>query len=114
MLVAHILRRLGLKMPAVPTPTFPPHVERKRAKAIDLGSRAVHCHEPAAFDQRIVLVHATEIEDSMEIVDPSGTCGWGEICKGGVDRLQIACKHLELLKEPHVSEVAQRIDEYFD
>jgi thioesterase domain-containing protein len=50
----------------------------------------------------------------MEIVDPSGTCGWGEICTGGVDSFQIACKHLELLKEPYNSDVAQRIEKYLD
>jgi thioesterase domain-containing protein len=114
MLVAHILRRLRLKVPEVPAPIFPSDVERKRAKAIDLGSRAVHSYQPTAFDQRIVLVHATDIADYMEIADPSGTCGWGEVCAAGVDRIQITCNHHELLKEPNISEIAQRIEKYLD
>ena len=112
-LAPRVLRRLGLRAPE-PEPARPlpeSGLERRLAETVELGKRAFRSYHPAAFAGRIILVHASDLGDWMEIADPSGTCGWGEICKSGVDVVQIGCKHLELFKEPHLSELAQRLDE---
>jgi thioesterase domain-containing protein/acyl carrier protein len=112
-LLPRILRRLRLKAPEQePERPLPgSDFERRLADAEERGARAFRSYHPTPFDGRIVLVHATDLNDWMEIVDPSGTLGWGAICKGGVDVIQIGCKHLDLFKEPNITELAHRLDE---
>jgi acetoacetyl-CoA synthetase len=111
-LASRVLRRLGLKSEREPARPMPESdLERRLAETVVLGKRAFSSYRPGPFEGRIVLVHASDLGDWMEIADPSGTCGWGEICKGGVDVIQIGCKHLDLFKEPHLSELARRLDE---
>jgi len=71
---------------------------------------AVANYRAALFPGRIVLVRADTRDDWIEVVDSSGTSGWGSICEGGVDVIPIACHHLDILKEPHVTDVARYID----
>ncbi|MBL8750475.1 MAG: hypothetical protein JNK78_15030 [Planctomycetes bacterium] len=42
--------------------------------------------------------------------DPTGTCGWKPWCDD-VRVVDIDCKHLDLFHEPHLSTLAQRLDE---
>ena len=58
-----------------------------------------------------MLLRATDLDDWMEVADPTGTCGWGSICKGDVDVIPMACRHLDLIKEPHITELAGHIDD---
>ncbi len=111
-LLPRILRRLGLRGPEPDFVRPPPEsdLERRLAETEVLGMRAFHAYRPEPFAGRIVLVYATDLGDWMEVADPSGTCGWGAICKGGVDLIQIGCKHLDLFREPHISELAQRLE----
>ena len=115
-LASRVLRRLGLRAPEPePAPPMPESdLERRLAETEVLGRRAFHSYRPGPFEGRIVLVHASDLGDWMEIADPSGTCGWGEICNGGVDVIRIGCKHLDLFREPNLSELARRLDEVLE
>ncbi len=86
-------------------------IERRIAEASERCSRAFHAYRPEPFPGRIVLVHATDLGDWMEVADPSGTCGWGSICAGGVDIIHIDCRHLDLFKEPHITDLAGHLDD---
>jgi thioesterase domain-containing protein len=72
--------------------------------------RALAAYRPPVFPGRVVLVRADNRDDWIEVVDSSGTSGWGSICEGGVDVIPMACHHLDILKEPHVTDLARHID----
>jgi thioesterase domain-containing protein/acyl carrier protein len=115
-LASRILRRLLFRGPA-PVPAPPPpatELERRLAETEARGLRAFHAHLPTPFEGRIVLVQATDLGDWVEIADPSGTCGWGAVCQGGVEIIHIGCEHLQLFKEPHITALARRLDQLFE
>jgi thioesterase domain-containing protein len=115
-LAPRVLRRLGLKgpeeEPARPTPTT--EFERRLQETETRGMRAFREYHPVPFEGRILLVHATDLGDWMETADPSGTCGWGAICTGGVDLIHIGCKHLDLFRGENIAVLAQRLDEVLE
>jgi acetoacetyl-CoA synthetase len=86
-------------------------IERRIAEVTKHGLRASDAHRPKIFSGRIVLVYATDLVDWMEVADPSGTYGWGAICKGGVDVIPMACAHLDFFNEPYVTDFAGHIDD---
>jgi thioesterase domain-containing protein len=73
--------------------------------------RAFYAHHPKPFSGRIVLVQAKDFRNPKEVTDPSDTNGWGSICKDGVDVIRMDCRHLDLVKEPHITELARHIDD---
>jgi acetoacetyl-CoA synthetase len=85
-------------------------IERRMAEVSEHCIRAFNTHRPKPFSGRIVLVSATDLGDWMEVADPSGSGGWGSICKGGVDVIHMSCRHLDVLSEPHVTDIAGHID----
>jgi amino acid adenylation domain-containing protein len=112
-LSSRVLRRLRLKPPE-PEPQKPEpasEFERRLAQTEQSGLRAFEAHRPEPFDCRIVLVHATNLGDWMELTDPSGTLGWGAICTRGVQVIPIRCQHLDMFKEPNISTLARKLDE---
>jgi thioesterase domain-containing protein len=93
-----------------PPPLPETEIEQRIAEVSKHCIRALDSHRPKAFSGRIALIRATDLADWTEVADPSGTCGWGSICKGGVDVIPMACAHLEFFNEPHVTDVAGRIN----
>jgi amino acid adenylation domain-containing protein len=87
-------------------------IERRIAKVSKHCRRAYFAHRPEVFSGRIVLVRATgtDTDDWVEVSDPSETCGWAPICKGGIDVISMVCRHSEILKEPHVTDLAVHVD----
>jgi thioesterase domain-containing protein/acyl carrier protein len=85
-------------------------IERRLAETSARCIRAFDAYRPEPFPGRIALVHATDLGDWMEVGDPSGTCGWGAICTKGVDMITIQCRHLDLLKEPHLTDLSRHVD----
>jgi thioesterase domain-containing protein len=69
---------------------------------------------PKVFPGRIVLLRATDLDDWLEVADPSGTCGWGSICRGGVDVISMTCRHLDVLRMPHLTTLAAHINNLLD
>ena len=88
-------------------------IERRIDKVSKHCRRAYFAHRPKVFSGRIVLVRAsgTDTDDWVEVSDPSETCGWTPICKGGIDVIPMACRHSEILKEPHVTDLAAHVDD---
>jgi pristinamycin I synthase-2 len=86
-------------------------IERRIAEVTKHCIRALDAHRQKIFSGRIVLVSATHLADWMELADPSGTYGWGAICRGGVDIIPMACAHMDFFNEPHVTDFAGHIDD---
>jgi thioesterase domain-containing protein len=72
--------------------------------------RAYYSYEARPYAGRVTVFRASRLIDWEEVRDPTNTCGWGPICRS-VDVVDIDCEHLELFKEPHLSELARRLDE---
>ena len=115
----HVLSRIRRRI--IPSPqgtgkVAPPQSMLQTPTAQRIAKTSEHCHRafanyrPTPFPGRIALVAATDLNDWVEIVDPSEKLGWGAICQGGVDVISIGCKHLELFKEPHVTKLASYLD----
>lgn len=83
-------------------------IERRMAEAYKHCTRAFYAHHPKDFSGRIVFVSATDLDlgDCRKDAD-----GWSFLCKGGVDVIPMACRHSDLLKEPHITELAGHIDD---
>src|ERR1019366_4387424 len=84
-------------------------IKRRVAEVSEYSIRAFHAHRPKVFPGRIVLVRATDLRGGMWCTDPSS--GWSSICKGGVDVIPMCCQHFDLLKKPHVTDLAGHINE---
>lgn len=73
------------------------------------GRRAFQSYVPSHFDGRIVVVRADVVLDWLRVTDTSGACGWGNICSE-VDVVCMACDHLAMFREPHMSELGAHVD----
>jgi pristinamycin I synthase 3 and 4 len=107
-----ILRRLGFTVPETERPVFQSELERPDLRLVELAGGAIYSYQHDPIDQRVVLVQATNHDDReyAEIVDSSDTNGWNAICRPGVDVIRVDCTHGQLLTEPYISELAQRLD----
>jgi thioesterase domain-containing protein/acyl carrier protein len=72
---------------------------------------AFRAHRPKVFPGRIVLFKAGIIGDWLVVTDPSGTNGWSDICKDGVDIIPLACGHMDVFKEPNITVLAGLISD---
>jgi amino acid adenylation domain-containing protein len=94
-----------------PVPQLPEsRTERRLAEVTKHCLRAFHSHSPKAFTGQIVLLSATDRGDWTELADPDGAHGWRSICTDGVHVIPVACRHLDLLKEPYVTDLAGHIN----
>ncbi len=103
------------------------HIRERRGihagSALDLEQRieqtSIRCERAMGrylaqpFPGRLTIVRALQLIDWMEVHDPTGTCGWSSLCEG-VDVIDINCEHLDLFNEPHISELAQRLDDVLE
>ena len=94
----------------LPPPVPKTEFERRIAEVTKHCVSALDAHYPKIFSGRIVLLRATDLDDWLEVADPSGTCGWGSICEGGVNVIPMACRHLDVLREPHLTDLAGHIN----
>jgi thioesterase domain-containing protein len=76
-------------------------------------TRAMSRYSAQRFPGRITVFRAARLIDWMEVHDPTNTCGWNALCKG-VEVLDIDCEHLDLFNEPHISDLAKRLDAVLD
>jgi len=86
-------------------------LERRIAEVSKHCIRAFHAHRARVYPGRIVLIRADDLNDWVEVADPSGTCGWGSICKGGVEVVPMTCRHLDMFKEPHLTKLARHVND---
>jgi amino acid adenylation domain-containing protein len=86
-------------------------IERRIFEASKNCLDAFRAHHPKVFPGRIALFKAGAIDDWLLVTDPSGTNGWGDICKDGVDIIPLACGHSDVFKEPNITALAGHISD---
>ena len=100
-----------IKKRLFPTSQNGSELERRIAEVSKHGMRAFHAYHARVYPGRIVLIRADDLDDSVEVADPSGTSGWGSICKGGVEVVPMTCRHLDMFKEPHLTKLARHVND---
>jgi aspartate racemase len=71
----------------------------------ELNSLAVRQYEPSVYDGYVTLFWAsTDLRASVDFVE-----GWRELAGGGLEVHEISGTHLDIVKEPHVSELASKL-----
>jgi len=86
-------------------------IVRQNDKAAKNCLRAHYARSIKSFSGRIVLMLASDLGNWREVADPSRTYGWSSVCKDGVKVIPLACGHLDILKNPHVTVLAGHIDD---
>ena len=67
---------------------------------------AAHNYVPQLFDGRVTLFWASsDLRASFDLVT-----GWREIAEGGIEVNEVPGTHLNIIKEPHVSELALKLN----
>ena len=69
-------------------------------------SPANEAYRPKPFAGRGILVKGSQCHQYVD-TDPSGTSGWGLICKGGVEITHVPFPHGDFFKERNVSVLAE-------
>jgi len=81
--------------------TFPRVLE----SATEFNSLAAHRYQPQAYDGRVTLFWAhDDLRASNDLV-----AGWRALAIGGIEVQEIPGTHLNIIKEPHVAELANKL-----
>ncbi len=71
----------------------------------ELNSLAVRAYEPKVYDGHVTLFWASsDLRASVDFV-----AGWRALAGGGIEVHEIPGTHLDIVKEPHVSELARKL-----
>jgi thioesterase domain-containing protein len=71
----------------------------------EFNSLAVREYTPQVYDGRVTLFWASaDLRTSIDLVE-----GWRALAGGGIEVHQIPGSHLDIIKEPHVQELAQKL-----
>jgi amino acid adenylation domain-containing protein len=71
----------------------------------ELNSLAVRQYVPQVYDGQVTLFWAsTDLRASVDFVE-----GWRALAGGGIDVHEIPGSHLDIVKEPHVQELAKKL-----
>jgi amino acid adenylation domain-containing protein len=75
--------------------------------ATEFNSLAAHRYQPQAYDGRVTLFWARDdLRASNDLV-----AGWRALAIGGIEVQEIPGDHLNIIKEPHVAELADKLME---
>jgi thioesterase domain-containing protein/acyl carrier protein len=76
----------------------------------ELNSLAVRQYVPQVYDGHVTLFWAsTDLRASVDFVE-----GWRALASGGIDVHEIPGTHLDIVKEPHVTELASKLSSCLD
>jgi hypothetical protein len=68
---------------------------------------AARDHIPNFFDGQVTLFWASkDLRAKFDMVE-----GWQSLARGGIDLREVPGTHLDLIKEPHVGELAKQLNE---
>jgi len=68
---------------------------------------AARDYVPQIYDGKVTLFWASkDLRAKFDLI-----AGWRELAKGGMDVLEIPGTHLDIIKQPHVAELAKKLDE---
>jgi thioesterase domain-containing protein len=71
----------------------------------EFNSLAVRAYEPKVYDGKVTLFWASEdLRSSIDLVE-----GWRVLAGGGIEVHEIPGSHLDIIKEPHVGELAAKL-----
>ena len=71
----------------------------------EFNSLAVREYTPQVYDGRVTLFWASaDLRTSIDLVE-----GWRALAGGGIDVHEIPGSHLDIVKEPHVQELAEKL-----
>jgi thioesterase domain-containing protein len=68
---------------------------------------ALYRYEPTGYDGRVLLFRA-RCRPLFHSLAPD--LGWGRYAAHGFDRVLVSCNHDNILKPPHVREIAARLE----
>ncbi len=66
-------------------------------------------YEPRPYRGKITLFRP---RDTIAGPSADATRGWGELAAGGVELCMVSGDHFTMIREPHVRELAERMDRY--
>ena len=93
--IYHSLHKFGRTLP------------RLLESATEFNSLAAHRYQPQAYDGRVTLFWAhDDLRASNDLV-----AGWRALAIGGIEVQEIPGTHLNIIKEPHVAELANKLTE---
>ncbi|HVS83325.1 MAG TPA: amino acid adenylation domain-containing protein [Pyrinomonadaceae bacterium] len=73
----------------------------------EFNSLAAHRYVPRAYDGKVTLFWASgDLRASNDLVE-----GWRALATGGIEVREIPGTHLDIIKEPHVAELANKLSE---
>jgi non-ribosomal peptide synthetase component F/thioesterase domain-containing protein/acyl carrier protein len=73
----------------------------------EFNSLAAHRYVPRAYDGQVTLFWACDdLRASNDLVE-----GWRALATGGIEVQKIPGNHLDIIKEPHVAELANKLNE---
>lgn len=76
----------------------------------EMNSLAVRQYVPQVYGGHVTLFWAsTDLRASVDFVE-----GWRSLAGGGIDVHEIPGTHLDIVKEPHVSELASKLSSCLD
>jgi aspartate racemase len=76
----------------------------------ELNSLAVRQYVPQVYNGQVTLFWAsTDLRASVDFVE-----GWRALASGGIDVHEIPGTHLDIVKEPHVTELASKLSSCLD
>ncbi|HEV7799008.1 MAG TPA: amino acid adenylation domain-containing protein, partial [Pyrinomonadaceae bacterium] len=76
----------------------------------EFNSLAVRAYRPQVYDGPVTLFWAsTDLRTSIDLVE-----GWRALAGGGIDIHEIPGSHLDIIKEPHVGELANKLSACLD
>jgi thioesterase domain-containing protein len=88
--------------------------DRWMREYFDVNNRAVKLYFPQRYRGRIVLFRSSEGYDRLDMRSDDPHLGWGRIATDGVDTHIIPGNHRQIVREPSVQELGQRLQLYLD
>ncbi len=83
---------------------------RRRAKQLmKVNARATRDYQPQPYDGSITLFKCTRGLMRGEVRADDPLLGWGDVAQGDPHVIELPCKHLEMLHEPHVRQLAAHL-----
>lgn len=71
--------------------------------------RALSRYKASSYDGKVILLITKHVQ-----LDEDKTWGWGELATGGVDVHTVPGNHMNLLRHPHASAIAEILRQYLD
>jgi thioesterase domain-containing protein len=71
--------------------------------------RALSRYKASSYDGKVILLITKDVQ-----LDEDKTWGWGELATGGVDVHTVPGNHMNLLRHPHASAIAEILRQYLD